>query len=60
MKVKELSSFIAVAVVADRKDVQRPFSVVFQADDALTDSSGPAWERFRAWGASISRRLASR
>lgn len=60
MKVKELSSFIAVAVVADRKDVQRPFSVVFQADDALTDSSAPAWERLRAWGASISRRLASR
>jgi hypothetical protein len=37
--------------------VERPFSVVFQAEDDFADSSAPSWGKFREWGASISRRL---
>lgn len=55
--MRELSSFIVVHVVADRHAVQRPFSVVFQADDEFPDSHAHSWDRFREWGASISRRL---
>lgn len=52
-----LSSFITVRVVADRDAVARPFSVVFQSGDEVIGDSMPTWERFRDWGASISRRL---
>jgi len=56
--MREVSSFIVVHVVADRHAVQRPFSVVFQAEDDFADSHAHhSWERFREWGASISRRL---
>ena len=55
--MRELSSFIVVHVVADRHAVQRPFSVVFQAEDDFADSHAHSWDRFREWGASISRRL---
>jgi hypothetical protein len=55
--MRELSSFIVVHVVADRHAVQRPFTVVFQAEDDFADSHAHSWERFRVWGASISRRL---
>jgi len=55
--MRELSSFIVVRVVAERHAVQRPFSVVFQAEDDFADSHAHSWERFRVWGASISRRL---
>ena len=55
-----LSSFIVVQIVADRQAVRRPFSVVFQADEDVMESSVPPWERFRDWSASITRRLASR
>lgn len=57
--MNSLSSFIVVRIVPDRQGVHRPFSVVFQANDDAIESSLPAWERFRDWGASISRRLAS-
>jgi len=56
--VREVSSFIVVHIVAERSAVQRPFSVVFQAEDDFADSHAHhSWERFREWGASISRRL---
>ena len=54
---RALSSFVAVHVVTAKESVERPFSVVFQADEDFTDSSAPSWGRFREWGASISRRL---
>jgi hypothetical protein len=54
--LRELSSFLIVRVAPDRQAVPRPFSVVFEADDAFPDSTH-SWERFREWGASISRRL---
>jgi hypothetical protein len=58
--VNALSSFIVVRIVAHGQDVQRPFSVVFQASEDMADSSVPAWDRVRDWSASITRRLASR
>jgi hypothetical protein len=58
--VKALSSFIHARIVEDRDDVRRPFSVVFEASEDVADSSVPAWERVRDWGASISRRFAAR
>jgi hypothetical protein len=60
--VNSLSSFVVVRIVADRQAVQRPFSVVFQANEevAVADSSLLVWERVRDWSASISRRLGSR
>jgi len=58
--VSALSSFIVVRIVAHRRDVQRPFSVVFQASEDMADVPVPAWDRVRDWGASISRRLHSK
>ena len=60
--VNSLSSFIVVRIVADRRAVQRPFSVVFQANEeaAVADSSLLVWDKVRDWSASISRRLGSR
>ena len=55
--VRAQSSFITVRVVADKDVVQRPFSLVFQSGDEVIGDSVPTWERFRDWGASISRRL---
>jgi len=55
-----LSSFMVVRIVADKQAVPRPFSVAFQAQEAVMDSSAPPLERFRDWSASITRRLASR
>jgi hypothetical protein len=54
--LRELSSFLIVRVAPDRQGVPRPFSMVFEADDDFPDSTH-SWERFREWGASISRRL---
>jgi hypothetical protein len=54
-----LSSFIVVRIVADRQAVERPFSVVFQASEAMVESSLPAWDRVCDWGASITRRITS-
>ncbi len=56
--LRALSSFIVVRIVADRKMVQRPFSVVFQASENVMDSSVAGWDRFREWSASITRWLA--
>jgi hypothetical protein len=50
-----MSSFIVVRIVADRRAVPRPFSVVFQASDEARETTAPMWERFAVWGASISR-----
>ena len=55
--VNALSPLIVVRAVADRQAVPRPFSVVFDADEGYGEPSGSSWERFRGWGASISRRL---
>ena len=52
-----LSSFLVVRVVSAKESVERPFSVVFEAEDDFADSSTPSWGRFRQWGASVSRRL---
>jgi len=54
---KALSPLIVVRAVTAKESVERPFSVVFQAEDDFADSSTPSWGRFREWGASISRRL---
>lgn len=58
--LRALSSFIVVRLVSDRNSVPRPFSVVFRTDADVVMRSVPPWERFREWGASISRRLASK
>jgi len=58
--IQALSSFMVVRIVADKQAVPRPFSVAFQATEAVMDSSQPPLERFRDWSASITRRLASR
>jgi hypothetical protein len=54
----ELSSFIVVRIVADRTAVQRPFSVVFQINENVMDSSIAGWDRFRDWSLSVTRWLA--
>jgi hypothetical protein len=56
--LQALSSFIVVRLAVDRSALERPFSIVFQTDEdvALMPSTAP-WERFREWGASISRRM---
>ena len=52
-----ISSFVVARVVPDRHSVQRPFIVVFQADEDAIESPVPVLERLRDWSASISRRL---
>ena len=54
---KALNPLVLVHVVTTRESVERPFSVVFQAEDDFIDASAPSRGRFREWGASISRRL---
>ena len=54
------SSFIIVRLVRDKHEMQRPFSVVFETQEDVVEPSQFTWERLRGWGASISRRLASR
>ena len=56
--IRALSSFIVVRVAADRKGVQRPFSVVFQIDQRMADTSVGGWDLFREWSASVTRWLA--
>lgn len=56
--LRALSSFIVVRIAVDRKAVQRPFSVVFQVDENLMDTSAAGWDRFRDWSASVTRWLA--
>jgi len=55
-----LSSFMRIRIARDKRDVQRPFSVVFQTNEDVIEPSVATWERLRGWGASISRRLAAR
>jgi hypothetical protein len=52
-----LSSFIVVRIVADGQTVQRPFGVVFRRNDDVVESPPPPLNRFRAWSASLTRRL---
>lgn len=56
--MKELSPFIVVRVVQDKQDMERPFTVVFQAKEELVDPSLPAWEKLRDWRALIGRHAA--
>ena len=56
--MKELDALVVVHVAADKQAVPRPFSVAFEADDPYGEPSVHSWDRFRSWGASISRRLA--
>lgn len=58
--VNALSSFIVIRTVADREAVQRPFSIVFQVNDDLMDTSVTGRDRFRDWSVSITRWLALR
>jgi hypothetical protein len=58
--VNALSSFVVVRIVANRQAVHRPFSIVFQANEEVADSSLLVWDRVRDWSASIGRRLGSR
>lgn len=55
-----LSSFITVRIVSERHAVPRPFSVVFQADHFVDETSAPAWGRLLDWSSALTRRLASR
>ena len=55
-----LSSFINVRIVSERHAVPRPFSVVFQSDHFVNETSAPAWERLLDWSSALTRRLASR
>ena len=55
-----LSSFITVHIVSERHAVPRPFSVVFQADHFVDETSAPAWGRLLDWSSALTRRLASR
>jgi hypothetical protein len=58
--VRALSSFVVVHIARDRQEVSRPFMLVFEAENEAFIRSQPAWERVLEWGASISRRIASR
>jgi len=58
--ITNLSSFISVRIISERHAVPRPFSVVFQADDFIDETSAPAWGRFLDWSSALTRRLASR
>jgi hypothetical protein len=58
--MSKLSSFITVRIVSERHAVPRPFSVVFQADQFVDETSAPAWGRFLDWSSALTRRLASR
>jgi hypothetical protein len=56
----KLSSFITVRIVSERHAVPRPFSVVFQAEQFVDETSAPAWGRLLDWSSALTRRLASR
>jgi hypothetical protein len=58
--LRALSSFVVVHIVADKQDVPRPFSLIFEGDVDAMERPVPAWEKLRDWSASISRRLVSR
>jgi len=58
--MNSLSSFIAVRIVTNSQAVQRPFSVVFQASEDVSDFSISAWDRIRDWSLSICGWLALR
>jgi hypothetical protein len=58
--MRALSSFVVVRVARDRQGVQRPFVVVFEADEETMAQPVPAWDKVLEWGASIGRRLVPR
>jgi hypothetical protein len=59
--MRALSSFMVVRVAHERQDVQRPFILVFEADDQTAPRSAPAaWDKVLEWGASIGRHLVPR
>ena len=51
--VSSVSSFVVARIVAHKSVVPRPFSVVFQATEAVADLPVSPSQRFREWGASI-------
>ena len=55
-----LSSFMVIRIVADGQTVPRPFGVVFRRSNDVVEPPAPPVDGFRAWGAFITRRLASR
>ncbi|HEY1329199.1 MAG TPA: hypothetical protein VGI14_19840 [Casimicrobiaceae bacterium] len=55
-----LSSFVIVHLVTDRAQVQRPFSVVYQAEEAEEGGDPTRWMRWRDWTLSLSRRFGGR
>jgi len=58
--MKGLNPIMVVRIVSDKQKVERPFSVMFQAQTEMLESPPGAWERLRDWGASINQRVASR
>ena len=58
--MSKLSSFVTVRIVSERHAVPRPFSVVFQAESFVEETSAPAWGRLLDWSSALSKRLASR
>ena len=58
--LQALSSFIVVRIVADQTKVQRPFSVVFQAGMNAPELPAERWDKFRDWGASVTRWFATK
>ena len=58
--MSKLSSFVTVRIVSERHAVPRPFSVVFQAENFVNETSAPAWGRLLDWSSALTRRLASR
>ena len=58
-KMRGLSPVLVVRIVSDKRQVERPFTVVFQAKDEVSEPPRRAWERLRDWGASLGRRPVS-
>ena len=58
--MSELSSFVTVRIISERHSVPRPFSVVFQAEEFVNETSAPAWGRLLDWSSALTRKLASR
>lgn len=55
--IRAQSSFVVARVVVDKRRIPRPFAVVYQAGDPIVEEPADKWDRFRHWGASISRKL---
>jgi hypothetical protein len=47
--IKALSPFVCVRVVSDRQRIERPFAIVFEADEGVPEPKQPAWEKLWHW-----------